>query len=202
MTDFEKYTLLIGLIGVLATIIIICIAIWGERIRQYWNKPKLKIELEEPNFNKTHSNINGWYYLISIMNEKRSVRAINVRLLINKIFKNGPDGNWREQKFSGPVQVSWQWSQNRPLYATLGPKERATFGQLLENSNVFKLQLYMYPNNLSESIQPNEAIRIEFQAVSDISESNILVIEIVWDGQWCESKTEMSEHCRVKTVYD
>ncbi len=58
MTEFEKYTLLIGFIGLFTSIIIIIIALWGERIRQAWNSPQLKISLNEPTTNKTTNGIN------------------------------------------------------------------------------------------------------------------------------------------------
>lgn len=200
MTLFEKYSLFIGAIGVGTTIMIIIVAIWGERIRQIWASPKMKIVLDSPTFNVTTTGIKGWYYLIRISNERRSNPAKNVRLLLMKIFKKGPDGIWREQKFSGPTQVMWQWPQISPLYATIGPDERATFGCLLEDSNSIELRLYWYPNNLSKTIPSNEPTRIEFIAESDTTQSNILTIEIAWDGKWVEGSAEMQNHFVVKEV--
>jgi len=199
-TVYEKYTLLFDFLGIVLTILIIIIAIWGERFRQFWNKPKIKISLDEPRFNTTNSGIKGWYYLIRISNVKKSSPANNVRLLLTRVQKKGPDGNWREKNFSGPTQVMWQWPEISPLYATVGPDERATFGFILEDTTEFKLQLYWFPNNLDKVIPPNEPTRLIFKAVSDTAESNILIIEIAWDGKWLEGILEIQEHCILKEV--
>ena len=200
MTDFEIYSLWIAAIGVFTTIIIIIIALWGERIRQIWSKPKLKIKLFEPTFNTTNDDRGGWYYLIQVVNCKQSSPANNVRLQLNKIFKKAPDDTWKEAKFSGPTQVMWQWSKHSPLFATIGPPEFATFGALLENSNAIELRMYWYPNNLKNIIKPNDPTRLEFTAVSDTAVSTPLTIEISWDGEWMKERSEMHNHCIVKEV--
>jgi hypothetical protein len=199
MTEFEKYSLLVRAFGVAATFAAVIVAIWGERIRQIWNKPRLKVSLNEPAFNVTVSGIRGWYYLIRVANSKPSTPAKNVRLLLTNVYKKGPDGSWREQRFSGPTQVTWRWPQWSPLYATIGPEELSTFGSLLENSN-FELQLYWYPNNLQRAIAPNDPTRFQFKAVSDIAESEPLAVEVAWDGQWAEGSAEIRQHLIVKEI--
>ena len=200
MTDYEQYSLIIRAAGVTATLIAIIIAIWGERIRQIWTKPRLSISLHEPGFTKTTSGIKGWYYLISVTNDRQSSPARNARLLLTRVFKKGPDGSWQEQRFSGPTQVCWQFPKRKPLYPTVGPEELSTFGSLLENSDALELALYWYPNNLEPKIPPNEPTRLEFKAVSDIAESKALVIEVAWDGRWVEGAKEMRDHCIVQEV--
>lgn len=198
MTEFERCSLVVNALGAAATLIAVIVAIWGERIRQIWTKLRLKISLTEPVFNTTTQGVKGWYYLIRVANGRPSAPANNVRLLLTKLYKKGPDGLWREQKFSGPTQVSWRWPQSPP-YATIGPDEWSTFGSLLENSN-FELKLYWYPNNLQPLIVSNDPTRLQFKAVSDIAESAPLTIEVVWDGQWVEGVTEIQQHLVVKEI--
>ena len=201
MTDFECYSLLINIIGIVTTILIIIIAIWGESIRQLLSKPKLKIHLSEPNFNITMDKRKGWYYLIQVLNRRRTSPAQNVRLLLFRVLKMAPDSSWKEQKFSGPTQVMWQWPQITPPYTTIGPQEFSTFCALLENSNQIELRMYWFPNNLKKTIAPNEPTRLEFKAVSDKAESNTILIEIGWDGVWMEDRLEMQNHCIVKEIF-
>ncbi len=200
MNDYEKYSLLINSLGIFATLIIIIIAIWGERIRQKWNTPKLQLDLIEPTTNVTGHGRNGWYYLIQVKNNRKSVPAKNTRILLNKIYKKAPDGTWKEKEFSAPTQVMWQWPNISPLYATIGPPEIATFGALLEESYSIALKMYWYPNNLDRQILPNDPTRLDFKAVSDTNESNNLIVEISWDGEWNAGRLEMKTHCVVKQV--
>ncbi len=112
----------------------------------------------------------------------------------------GPDGAWREKKFSGPTQVKWRWPGFMPLYNTVGPEAQATFGYLNEGSDNFFMQLYHIPNNLQRKILKNDPTRFEFIAVSDSVQSPAIVIEVFWDGVWVEGRSEMQEHLIVKQI--
>ena len=202
LTTFEQYTLTLNAAGVVVAILIGIIAIWGERIRQAWNNPRLILTLIEPTFTSTQSGVKGWYYRLQVENSKPSCPASNVRIILVKAEKKGPDGNWREYKFSGPTQVMWQFPQLSPLYATVGPGEIATFGCLLENSKTFDLRLYSYPNNLFKTIGSNDPTRLVFIAVSDSAKSESIVVEIAWDGQWFEGRQEIDDHCVVKSIHE
>lgn len=200
MTDFEKYSLWIKLGGVLATLAAVVVAIWGERIRQHFASPKLTITLDEPSLTTTNDGRMGWYYLLCVKNERQSAPALNVRVLLMRVFKRGPDDSWQEQRFSGPTQVTWRWPDIMPLYATVGPPERATFGFLLQDSQAFGLQLYFPPNNLRGDVPKGEPTRFEFRAVSDTVRSETITLEVAWDGTWAEGRAEMQRHLVVKQV--
>ncbi len=87
-----------------------------------------------------------------------------------------------------------------PLYLTVGPDEVATFGCLLSGDDTFGLQVYWCPHNLDRTISANDPTRLNFQAVSDTKRSNILTIEVAWDGEWVEGSAEMAEHLVVKEI--
>jgi hypothetical protein len=59
MTDFEKYSLLVGTLSSLVTFLAVLVAIGGEWIRQKWNSPQLRINLIEPIFNPTIDGTKG-----------------------------------------------------------------------------------------------------------------------------------------------
>ncbi len=200
MTDYEKYSLLVTTIGSFVTILAVTVAIWGERIRQWWTKAKLRIFLSDSHGSLTirRDGKKGRYYSLSVTNERRSSPARNVRVLLTGIEKKGPDGNWKQIGFSAPVHVTWKWPKITPPYATIGPDEMSTFGFVIEDSDKFTLQLYWCPNNLNPAFLPNEPIRLSFKAVSDTVESNLLTVEVTWDGKWVEGSNEMQEHLIVK----
>jgi hypothetical protein len=178
----------------------VVVAIWGERIRQRWVKPKLKISLSQPtgSLNRRADGKWAWYYSINVVNKRRSSPAISVRVLLIAIEKKRPDGNWIPIVFSAPVQVMWRWPNVTPQYTTIGPDEISTFGFIVEDSTEFALQLYWCPNNLIPKFPPNEPVRLSFKAASDMAESNILTVEIAWDGKWEDDDNEMLQHMKVK----
>lgn len=200
MTEYECYSLMLNAFAILTTIVIIIVAVWGERIRQLWNIPKLEIDLIEPTYNITVGGVNGWYYLLQVRNKRETIPAKNTRIFLRKVYKKAPDGTWHEKEFSGPTQVRWQWSDLTPRLPTIGPSEKATFGALLQGAKAIELKMFNYPNNLQKEIIPNDPTRLEFKAVSDTCESNTLFVEISWDGEWVEDRQEMKNHCKVKKV--
>lgn len=202
MTQYEEYSLLVGILAALVTFMAIVVALWGERIRQWWNKPKLRISLADPEGSLTTRNDGkkARYYSLHVRNERRSSPATNVRVLLTDIMKQDPDGNWRPLVFSGPVHVMWKWPNMTPAYTTIGPDEMSTFGFVVEDAKRFALQLYWCPNNLDPNFPPNEPIRMRFKAVSDSAESNTLTVQVAWDGVWDEGSKEMQQHLIVKVA--
>lgn len=202
MTDYEKYRLLMAGVSSLVTFLAVIVAIWGERLRQLWTQPKLRISLSDTQGSLTTraDGRKGRYYSLRVTNKRRSSPANNVRVLLTGIRKKRPDGNWRPVRFSAPVHVTWKWPNTTPPYTTIGPDEMSTFGFILEDAERFELQLYWQPNNLDPTFAPNEPVRLLFKAVSDTVESNSLVVQVAWDGEWKEGSEEMKQHLVVNEV--
>lgn len=196
MTEYQIWSLVIEAVGVIATVIIIFIALFGEKIKQLWNSPKLKIDLTEPTCNITGppSKQWGWYYRIKVWNKRKRVPAENTILNLNKVYKKTSEYDWQEQHFSGPSQINWQWTKTTPRKINIGYNEEiATFGSILEHGNLFNLKLYEYPNNLRRSIQANEPTVLEFQAVAYNAKSKPLLVEVSWNGEWSNKELEMKK---------
>jgi hypothetical protein len=194
MTKYETWSLVVQIAGTVIAIVVIVVAVLGEKIRQWLSKPKITLALREPNLTITNNQLKGWYYLLKVENSRRTCPAENVRVWMTKIYKKGPDDSWLEQRFSGPTQVKWQWPDTMPQFLTVGPEVNATFAAVLQGTGAIKLCMYWYPNNLAPTIKPNDPTRLLFKAVSDMHESNEITIEIAWDGKWVEGRTEMAEH--------
>lgn len=201
MTDYERWSLGINASLAVATVLLAGVALWGEKLRQWWTRPRLKLLLAEPNLTfLTGSGRKGWYYQLHVLNERTASPAENVQVLLTKVLKKGADGSWQEHRFSGPVQVKWRIPE--PQTATVGPDRYATWAVLHENSDGASLNLYWTPNNLSEAsvIGSREPVRLHFKAVSNTAESNEVALEVAWDGAWVEGRTEMAQHMIVKQV--
>ena len=199
MTTFEKWSLFLRAVGVVGTILVLIMAVWGEKIKQLWNRPRLGIRLGEPSLT-TANGKKAWYFNLVVSNGRRSSPASNTRVLLERVFKKGPDDRWLEEKFSGPVQVLWQWHDQSPQLQTIGPDTKSPFARLVEDTPAVVLMLYLYPNNLDSKIQQDEPRRLVFRADSDIAASPPITLEVAWDGQWTDGRTEIGEHLVVKRV--
>lgn len=197
MTPFEKWSIVVGIAGALATFLAVVVALFGEKLRQIWSSPKLQVMLFEPAITKTNAGMKGWYYLLRTSNQSRSNPAANVRILLSKIERKAPDGSWVEETFSGPVQVMWRWPQFMAQYQTIGPPQEATFACVHQNEKEISLCLYWFPNNMRQSILPGETVRLSFVAASDVAESDVHSVVISWDGKWNEDRAEMKKNLRI-----
>lgn len=45
MTTFEKWSLIIGVSSALVTLLAVIVALFGEKLRQIWSAPKLRVAL-------------------------------------------------------------------------------------------------------------------------------------------------------------
>ena len=94
MTEYECYSLWINAIGIFVAIIVVIVAIFGERIRQLWSSPKLRISMTDPALTSTNNRTKGWYYLIRVTNERLDCPAEDVSLRLLKVYKKTPEGRW------------------------------------------------------------------------------------------------------------
>jgi hypothetical protein len=200
VTEYETYSVWIALGGIIVTFLAVVVAIWGERLRQLLSSPKLRLSLDSPALTSRNDGHQGWYYILRVDNERSSSPATNVQVLLTRVLKQTPDGDWEDQTFSGPVPVMWRWPEIQPPYETVGPDKWATFGYVIANTQRLVLQFYFSPNNLTASIPPDEPTRLEFCAVSDTGRSKPLLVQVDWDGGWAEDAVEMHNHLTVQSV--
>jgi hypothetical protein len=179
MTTYESWSLGVQIVGIIVAIAVICVAIFQEKIRQWFSRPQITLSLIEPNFTSTNQQVMGWYYLLKVESTRP---APNGRVMMTRIFRRRPDDSWIEQRFSGPTQVLWQWPDIMPMSSTLGSSGlNTTFAAVLQDIGVIELRMYWFPNNLPRNIEPNDPTRLCFKAVSDMAESKEITIEIAWE---------------------
>jgi len=187
----------------ISTLILATLAIWGEEIRYRIAGPKLSLRLLDPQgtltFGSDKNRTPGWYYILKVSNERKSVPAKNVRVNLTKILKPGEDGTFVEQVLSGPLQLTWRFPRNRSQYATVGPDESCTFARLIRGWS-FELSTYVIPNNFVGFLNAGERMRIEVIAGAENAESNALCLEISWDGNWSEEPEQMQNYLVVREV--
>lgn len=187
--------------SILATLYVAVIAIWKEQIQAIFVGPKLEINLEDPRGELTTFS-DGYpvrFYHLKITNRRRGTLAINTRVLITAIShpSSGKEKEWEKDIKSGPLQLRWKHWEGRDQYITVGFYDSCDLGCLSKDKG-FEFPLYMEPNNFRESVQANQKIRVEVQAVADNAKSDPMTLEISWDGIWPEdSNKEIESHLKI-----
>ncbi len=199
MSCYEIIIIVVQALVAIGTIAVAISAIWGNFIRNKFYGPELSIKLLDNlgDLTKTRDGVAGRYFKFKVENNRKWAPAKNVRVLLLRLYKPAADGKYAESAFSGPIQITWQWSSFQ--YQNIGPESICTFGYLIKGSN-FELSTYVKPNNLERLIRANEKMIIVVKAVSDNAESNTLKVEISWNGKWSDGETEMSKNLVIKEV--
>lgn len=178
----------------------LALAIWGEPIRRWSVRPQLTLDLEEPSWNWTKDHRGGWYYLLKVSNKRDTHPATNVRVHLIGADTLDKSGNWHQTQFSGPVQVSWRWPESTSRYVTVGPEEYATVFSFVDGQEHGKVNLIDPPLNTLTHYASGWTTRFHFQAASDYGKSNIVVIEVSWDGKWSNDLEEMNGHFAISRI--
>jgi hypothetical protein len=187
-------------VGVIGTLLIAALAVWGEPIRARIVGPRLALRLNDPQGEKTNFGADmpcRWYHL-RVVNSRRSAKASNVRVVLTKIARPGADGIFRPITLSGPVQFQWQNGKYRDQFPSVGPAINADLGHV--SATGFALGLMFVPNNIDPMVRAGERLRIELLATSDQVESKPLALEISWNGKWADDAREMQSNMVVKEL--
>ncbi len=186
---------------VVGTLTLAVVALWGHIIKDRWLGPKLNIALKNSKGQKSEFNdgVISRYFHLRVFNERRAAPAHNVRVVIKDIFSPKADGTMYILPLSGPIQLSWQYQGSNPQFQTIGAESTCDLGYLRQNEP-FKLSALYQHVSFDGTVKAGERIIVDLVALSDEAESNVLKIEISWDGLWSDDSDEMINHLVVKQM--
>jgi hypothetical protein len=201
MTCYEIWSLIIQSVVGAATLLIAIIAIWGNLFRSWWSGPKLKVFILNPlgEVNPLNDGTPVRNYHLKVTNSRKGAPAYNVRMILTKIFQPAADGRLVDRSFSGPLQLTWQFSAMHPQFSLIGPDDICNLGSIKKGER-FGLMPYIVPNNFTGYVEANQKLQAEVVAVADNGQSEPIHIAIAWDGIWSDDTMEMSRHLVVKEV--
>mgnify|MGYP002641105880 CR=1 FL=1 len=138
------------------------------------------------------------YHLV-VSNSRPWARARNVNPLLIRVERPGPDGEWQQTLFSGPLFLHWQFGLHIPIQPVIGRDHLCDLGRITEEGGV-ELVTVIRPNNFDPTLPAGGKLRAHVQAVADNGDSKAIVVEISWDGMWAIGSDEMHGHLIVKEV--
>jgi len=205
MTDDQKFLteMSVQAAGVVATLVLAAVALWGKAIRAWLVGPRLELRLFNPQGERQDTADHGparFYHLQVINTRRRIAPARNVRVMFTGIAR--PDANdvFQWHWLTGPIQFIWQHGHSLPQLLTIGPAHNADLGRVLQRG-AFELSLHFLPIGLQTFLLgPQNKMLIEARAESDETESAPIRVRISWDGGWSEDAAEMARHLRVEQV--
>jgi hypothetical protein len=130
----------------IGTVAVAILAIWGEKIRDWMAGPRLEFKLHNARGDLTtrQNSQRTIYYHVKIENKCQWSPARRVRILCTAISKKAPDGSFIQEPLIIPVQLTWAFPSFHELLPNIVTDDICDLGSLDENSNQFRLSLYIY----------------------------------------------------------
>jgi hypothetical protein len=197
----KALSLIIQGIGVLATLAIVILAIWGDRIRARLTGPKIELSQFDPDGDLTQTGLGSSrrYYHLRVENKRKGTIAQGVYVVLNSIYRPAADGSWAKENISGPLQLHWQFQNQSPQYPNIGAPRICDIGYL-DQIRGFVISVYVKPNNFNNTVGPGKKARIEVIAYAENAESKPMTLEVHWDGSWSKDSLDMRKHMIVRPI--
>jgi hypothetical protein len=203
MNDYYIAQIVIEILVAIGTIAVAVLAIWGDWFRDKFAAPKLFLKLRDNKGNLT-SFPNGQrviYYHLIVENTRRWAIAKGVQVILEGVWRRAADGSFKADTLAAGLPLTWAYPQFNPLNPSINDRKVCDLGYLAEKEGSFRPSLYIYPNNFTGYVSPNQAIRYIIRVVGEnFTTGKVIVIEVNWDGQWSNDLAEMERHLVVKVV--
>jgi hypothetical protein len=201
--------------GVIATLLVSVVAIFGDKIRASWFKPKLCVHLDSPRGVFVSEIITplppaqqymrpARYYYLSVGTTRRWPLAHDVRILVTRLETPDPGGVPRTV-WTGEIPLRWEHPEIQPASRTLGRPARADFiaaaqdqEEVPERRNQLHLMSVNWPSNMQRVYFTGTRFWVTVVATSNEADSSAIRLEIAWDGNWNPGEAEMWEHLKIR----
>jgi hypothetical protein len=197
----------VGLAGVAANLLVVAVALFGERFWSWKFPPKFRMRLLEKLGEKTVAvglrdgvpirNDVRFFHLL-VWNERRKWSpAHGVQVFLTSIEELGPNDKY-QVAWVGNVPMRWRDQEVVPITETIGAPKHADFFMVGKQNLMLSLMPLITPNNLNVHRKGACRFVARFQARSNEADSEDFRIEVAWDGVWEDGNIEMGNHLRVE----
>jgi hypothetical protein len=190
----------------IGTIFVAILAIWGDSIRAKFNGPKLSLVPHNNLRGSVVSLSNGQpsiFYHLKVVNKRSTVNATNCRVLLKRIWRKVPNGEFQEVSLTVPLTFVWAPAESTPPYINLRKEQVLDFGCVIEGQDRFRPVLLSYTNNFQGFVRVGEIVRFGLEIVSDNFVSpHLQVFQIAWNGQWSDNLDVMAQNLQIQEVSD
>jgi hypothetical protein len=192
--------------GILGTWVVGVLALFGDRIRAWWFRPKLHLELKsdvgsyspqiERDKNGTEVTRHARYYHLSVTNRARYPKAEDVQVLLLGVERINDDQERRPGDLYVPLTLGWV-SGIYPLARSIGSKTEGVVDLLYVRDDVLRFLPVVVPHNFQRDYSGKTHLRVSAVARGLDCESNVCRLTINWDGEWVRDDNAMKMHFRI-----
>ena len=192
------------------TIAAVIVALFGGWLRARFAPPKLTLRLETNDGVKIPVNLTApdgntrqtegrWYHL-RVENERRWSPATQVQVFLLRIEE--PDAAGEDRlTWIGEMPMRWRHQEIHPRVRTIGYPADCDLCSVIKEKWL-ELNLLITPSEINAKRRDACRLTLTLQARGMESDSNLLRVQIAWDGKWANDDKEMAQHMVVKVTSD
>jgi hypothetical protein len=208
----KRATLLLQGLTVFVQILIAVFAIWGNQIRALFSGPKLVLSLDRPEGQLTHLREEPprpvRYFHLKVENKRKGTAATKTQVILYSIVPPYKEDAPKPLAVNGRLPFPWKFKGDKSkvcnveavVYSVIGPKDYCDLARLIKGSKVLELQAerWMLVENFLD-IRGGQRTTVEAIAIAENGQSNLLTLDIFWDGVWPGEEDEhVTEHIKIE----
>lgn len=195
-------------LGAFATFLAVFVALFGLRLRHWLVPPELIITLSSAEgfpatlyilnveTNKAQHQTNGIWYHVRVDNKNRSTTAAGVHIFLLLVEAPDASGDFKTI-WDGYAKLGWRHEPS-PEPKDIGYHAECDLCHVLNGPREMRLSPLIKGQVMPDTFEGPLKIAVTLQARGIEVESNLLRLEISWDGQWSDDRSEMKRHLVVK----
>lgn len=190
------------------TISAVVIALFRNWLRAWIAPPRLVLKLDNERGSKvpaiirapsgTHRETDSRYYHVTVGNERRWFPATQVQIFLLRMEEPDAAGQYK-MTWVGEVPIRWRHQEIQPLVKTIGYDADCDLCSVVKEK-----WLELHPLIRLTAWDPRHReschLIVTLQARGVESDSNLLRVQIDWDGGWADDTDEMAKHAVVKVL--
>ena len=204
MSDPNNSMFILQIITIVANFIIAFIAVFGERIKTFFYKPKLTISITSlfPDCNLTTDAYGkrAFIFRLAVMNQG-SVDANNVQVFLNSVKKKGLDGTYTTCNHILPMNLMWSYQDNEPVKSSIAQiispnmKKYCDFIYTLENSSncVMCTEVSLFAYGIPSNFINKGTYIANIIVLASNSKAKSFNIQFDYKGYWSSDAKEIIE---------
>jgi len=190
------------------TILAVIVALFGGWLRGHFMPPSLTLKLQDtrgvqsPCFlispNGTRRQSESRWYCVKIENSRRWSPATQTQVLMLEIQEPDAAGEMKPIWF-GAMPIKWRSEGHLPFGKTIGAWAECDVCSVIKGGTGEKegwVAIHPAIPEPAMKVQRTSACRfvLVLQARRVEADSNVLRVEIAWDGRWADDSTQMARH--------
>lgn len=196
--------------GALATFIAALVALFGDWIRGRWFRPKLELTLEVPlgvaqrvtigSPDGSSREEDARFYGLKVRNKNRWPVATQVQVYLLRIEEPRSDGQLAKI-WGVDIPLRWQHQEIAPLARSIGQEAAVDLLHVVAHKWVAMSPLVLpigFP--MQQRNTAFSKIVLSVQARSAEADSEVVRVEVSWNGKWAPGEAEMANNLVVKML--